>query len=50
MPNRNFIFALIIISALIIVLIATGAAPLLWQLGTNIVQAIASAVQRMFAK
>jgi hypothetical protein len=43
MPNtRNSIFLLIMLSALVLVLFATGAIPVIVQVGTTIIQAIGS--------
>jgi hypothetical protein len=51
MENRNnLIFFAILLAALITVLVATGAMPLIVQLLTAIFQAIASAVQGLIAR
>jgi hypothetical protein len=51
MSNRNnLILALIVLVALIAVLVASGAGALLWQFGTNVVDALGSFFQSLIAR
>jgi hypothetical protein len=51
MPSRsNLIFASIILVALVLVLVASGAAPVIVQLLTNIAQAVVSVIRGLIAR